>query len=249
MIFKYDYYRSTDHFTCDITPKRKVKNYELEIYDSGTGCASINNTSYPHSENMFLLAKPGQERFTIGSFNCYAIHFNCTDPDLCKILDCFPDCTVIDSETKKQLIKFFEQASSELNLQTVTAVFNMLNLIAGSFHSASNKIKTIPKRIANVKEFIDNNYQSAVDLDMISEKTGLSVNYIRKLFCDYYGVSIQKYIIELRLSFVKKLLISTDKSMCEIAYESGFNSQSHMNYMFKHRFGISPLKFKSEHLK
>ena len=46
MIYKREYYKSTNYFSCDITPKRVTQYYELEIYDYGTGCASIDNILY-----------------------------------------------------------------------------------------------------------------------------------------------------------------------------------------------------------
>lgn len=248
MIYKREYYKSTEYFTCDITPKRIVKYYELEIYDYGTGCASIDNIRYPHSNNMIIFAKPYQERFTIGSFNCYAIHFTCKDEEICQILNDFPDCAIIDHNIKKQLISHFELTSLESNLQTITSIANILNIIKNSNHITSTKTHPMSKRIIQVKEYIDNNYQYTIELTKLQEIANLSINYIRKLFSECYGISIQKYITELRLSHVKKLLISTDMSICDIAYESGFNSQSHMNYMFKSHFGISPLKYKMNNL-
>lgn len=245
MIYKREYFKSTDHFTCDITPKRKVKYYELEIYDYGTGYASIDNVLYPHSNDMFILAKPGQERFTVGSFNCYAIHFTCGDEEICKILNDFPSCMVIDKNIKKELISQFELTSSENNLQTVTAICNILNTVNSSNHITSSETKPMAKKIIKVKEYIDNNYQNQIELSKLCEIADWSINYIRKQFYKCYGISIQKYINELRLSYVKKLLISTDMSMCDIAYEAGFNSQAYMNYMFKERFGVSPLKYKT----
>ena len=100
MIYKREYYKSANYFSCDITPKRVTNYYELEIYDYGTGCASIDHILYPHNKNMVIFAKPFQER-TIGSFNCYAIHFTCEDKEICQILSSIPDCIIIDPLIKK----------------------------------------------------------------------------------------------------------------------------------------------------
>lgn len=248
MIYNKEYYKSSEHFTCDTTPKRTVKHFELEIYDYGTGYASINNVLYPHSENMVIFGKPGEERFSIGSFGCFALHFSCGDDEICKLLADLPDCLFVENDVKKELISHFEKTSTDENLQTLASISNMLNIINNSNKINPFNKKKIPKKMIEIKKYIDNNYQSNIELEKLQKIADLSMNYIRKKFCEFYGITIQKYIIELRLSYVKKLLVSTDMSMCDIAYEAGFNSQSHMNYMFKSHFGISPLKYKSSNL-
>ncbi|HBL81780.1 MAG TPA: hypothetical protein DD391_04155 [Clostridiales bacterium] len=244
MIYKREYYKSTNYFSCDITPKRVTQYYELEIYDYGTGCASIDNILYPHNQNMVIFSKPFQERFTIGSFNCYAIHFTCGDNEICQILSSIPDCIIIDPLIKKQLLNLYELTNIENNLETIVSIGRILNIIKNSNYHIHNEITHNSKIAMTVKEYIDNHYQSPIHISDFEKMVHLSVNYIRKLFLDCYGVTIHKYITELRLSHVKKLLLSTDLPIIDIAYKSGFSSQSHMNYMFKSVFGISPLKYK-----
>ena len=208
MIYKREYYKSTNYFSCDITPKRVTQYYELEIYDYGTGCASIDNILYPHNQNMVIFSKPFQERFTI------------------------------------QLLNLYELTNIENNLETIVSIGRILNIIKNSNYHIHNEITHNSKIAMTVKEYIDNHYQSPIHISDFEKMVHLSVNYIRKLFLDCYGVTIHKYITELRLSHVKKLLLSTDLPIIDIAYKSGFSSQSHMNYMFKSVFGISPLKYK-----
>ena len=45
-----EYYISKDFFAYERTPKRFVDQYELEIYEFGTGFSSINNVLYPHKK-------------------------------------------------------------------------------------------------------------------------------------------------------------------------------------------------------
>ena len=246
MIYKKEYYNSADHFTCEITPKRIAKNYELEIYDYGSGCASINNVLYPHNKNMVIFAKPHLERFTRGSFACYAIHFMCDDDKIQKLLNNLPDCIVTDSLTKQQLLELFESAYDTGSLETIASITKMLVILKNSNSHITNNITPQYERIVKAKEYIDNNYQKDININDLEKMLNLSTNYIRKLFLDCYGITIHKYITELRLSHVQKLLVSTDLALCDIALESGFNSQSHMNYMFKSFYGVTPLKFKKE---
>jgi AraC-like DNA-binding protein len=54
-------------------------------------------------------------------------------------------------------------------------------------------------------------------------------------------------IIETRkLIEAKNLLISTDKTISEIAYELGYNENSYFSKVFKKKTGQSPSEFKEE---
>ena len=57
------------------------------------------------------------------------------------------------------------------------------------------------------------------------------------------------YIIAYRIETAKKLLLSTPKSIAEIAYECGFASSSAFICRFKAHTGKTPLVFRSEALK
>lgn len=246
MFYEKKYFKSKDFFICDITPKRKVSYYEIEIYDSGNGCSFINNNFYPHRNNMTVFAKPSQERFTIGHFTCYAVHFSCGDAEICEVINTIPDCTTTNIFAHQQLLELYGKIDKNNPMQSLVAIGNILNIIKNQNLYIPNELTQHAESVMRIKEYIDNNYQHNIDLSHFQKIANLSINYIRKLFLDYYGMTIQKYINELRLSYVKKLLLSTDLSICDIAYSSGFNSQSHMNYMFKSSFGLSPLKYKKK---
>lgn len=239
-------FNSERAFTCDITPKRTTDGFELEIYHSGDGKSYINGKMYPHKKNKIIFAKPNQERFSVGKFSCSAIHFTCSDTDLTAEFSKIPDALYIDLQTKTKLLDLFDKIDPQNNLSSLSALIQILCIIK-TFGVSNTDNKTIPrKEILRVKEHIDQNFTSQIDLNIIAKQIYLSPNYIRKLFAGAYGFSIQQYIIDMRLSYVKKLIVGTDKSLCEIAYLSGFNSQSHMNYMFKSTFGLSPLAYKQQ---
>ena len=69
---------------------------------------------------------------------------------------------------------------------------------------------------------------------------GYSVNYFGKLFCRRYGVTFQEYLLERRLQWAYGILRASSFSVAEIAYESGFNSQSYFTRQFRRRYGMSP---------
>lgn len=71
---------------------------------------------------------------------------------------------------------------------------------------------------------------------------------LHKLFTEYYGITPSDYILKIRISAAKQLLITKDDSLARIAADCGFSSQSYFNYSFKKQTGLSPLKYRKKML-
>ena len=237
---------SSQYFTCDISPKRIVKKYELEIYTCGKGTSYINGKTYPHSENKVIFSKPGQERFSTGEFHCFAIHFTCDDQGIVRVLKRIPDCCIVSPEIKEKMLERYNTIESGRSITAYAALFELLDLLHWEDSVPSNYGAVPISEVAFIKEYIDEHFTQNIDIKALSEQVYLSPNYLRKKFSEAYGTTIQKYIIDMRLGMVKKLLLTTNTPLSEIAYCSGFNSQSHMNVMFRSVFGVTPLEFKRQ---
>lgn len=56
-----------------------------------------------------------------------------------------------------------------------------------------------------------------------------------------------QYLNELRVGYACRQLIESDKQVLEICYESGFDSASYFNRMFKRLRGTTPRQYRSDH--
>lgn len=68
--------------------------------------------------------------------------------------------------------------------------------------------------------------------------------YICRVFKLYMHETPTSYINNNRLSYAASLLCSTDKSIQNICYESGFLSLAYFNKLFKSKFGCTPSQFR-----
>lgn len=73
----------------------------------------------------------------------------------------------------------------------------------------------------------------------------LSPNYFGDLIKKEIGKSAQEYIQLTVINTAKDLLISSEKSISEIAYHLGFKYPHHLSRMFKKVVGTSPQEFRS----
>lgn len=82
----------------------------------------------------------------------------------------------------------------------------------------------------------------------VAEYTHLSVSHFTRVFKQKTGQSPYGYMMGIRLEHAKGLLKMTDLSVKEIAYKSGFSSESHFAYTFRKKEGQTPTQYRSRPL-
>lgn len=65
---------------------------------------------------------------------------------------------------------------------------------------------------------------------------GICARSLERHFGEYYGMSVAKYIIQLKLKEAAYLLANTDMSLADISNQLSFSSQSHLNNNFKKQY-------------
>lgn len=80
--------------------------------------------------------------------------------------------------------------------------------------------------------------------ETVAAATGLHPNYAMTLFRRSVGHTINQAITRHRLDTARSLLISTDRSIAEIVFGSGFGSSSRFYEAFERRYRESPGAFR-----
>lgn len=105
------------------------------------------------------------------------------------------------------------------------------------------------RRILKVKNFISKNYMDELRLPELASLAGMSSSAFSRFFKLHTGRNISEYIIDLRLGYVARMLVDTDKSISEIGFDCGFNNLSNFNRIFKKKKGCSPSEFRESYHK
>lgn len=96
------------------------------------------------------------------------------------------------------------------------------------------------QRISEVIHYILENLGGDVSLGTLAKRANYSPYHFQKLFKEQVGESPKHYVVRLRLeNAAHYLIIHRDKSITEIALDSGFTSGSTFARAFKQHFGIS----------
>ncbi len=90
-----------------------------------------------------------------------------------------------------------------------------------------------------------NNTNSLIrNSDYISEKIGLPYTKLSKLFSEHYSITLEKFIILLKMEKVKTMLLEKNYSLSEISYYMGYSSVNYLSSQFKKATGQTVSKFK-----
>lgn len=104
------------------------------------------------------------------------------------------------------------------------------------------------KYIKISKDYINVNYANeTLSRDDIANEVGLTPAYFGHVFKQETGKNVKDYLNDIRINKAKDLLVTTDKTIAEIAYETGFSSQSYFGQKFKQREKISPKDYRHKH--
>jgi YesN/AraC family two-component response regulator len=80
--------------------------------------------------------------------------------------------------------------------------------------------------------------------DYISNKVDRDYTYLSNIFSREMGITIEKYIIELKIERIKELLVYSDLNLNDIAFKLQYSSVSHLSNQFKKVTGLTPSFFK-----
>jgi len=98
-----------------------------------------------------------------------------------------------------------------------------------------------------IMEYVHKNYLKDIDVYTMAHELGISYSQLRRLFMEYTGDNIVVYTNRLRTELAKRLLIETDKTIAEIANDTGYNNDQSLNRNFKKFEGITPGEFRKNH--
>lgn len=100
--------------------------------------------------------------------------------------------------------------------------------------------------IRKALRFIADNYFEHLELAAVADFVQLSPSYFSTLFRQVVGMNFREYLCRVRVEESKRLLLSTEFALADIAVSVGFPDQSYYCKIFKRIVGVSPGKFRSQ---
>lgn len=95
-------------------------------------------------------------------------------------------------------------------------------------------------------EFIENNYEDDITLEMLAASAGVSKTEALRCFRQRLQTTPYRYLIDVRLSKAAELLLQTGLPVGEIAERAGFHQQSYFGKRFREKTGMTPLEYRGD---
>lgn len=104
--------------------------------------------------------------------------------------------------------------------------------------------KNYEDNIQEIQNYIAENLNEKLTVQNLADRTLMSISHFSRVFKQQTGFSPYEYVLLTRLNKAKYLLKKTEMSVAEVAYETGFNSESNFICFFTENEGVSPGKFR-----
>ncbi len=230
--------RKSSYRDLSVSPRRRVARFELELPVGDFGIPYINGTCPPFKKGYVVCAKPGDLRETCLPYQCYYLHLVVSEGELYRRLMELPPFIPMDSDAALTEMftgnDVFENFGTDLH--SAARLLEWIHLLTQQGRTESESFRSMERVCA----YVQNNPDHDLSLNTLAEISGFSPSYFHSSFKKYAGKTIRDYVEEQRLKKAMRLLISTEKTLVEIAYDCGFSSQSYFNYVFKKKMNLSP---------
>lgn len=100
------------------------------------------------------------------------------------------------------------------------------------------------KEIKEIISFIQENYSKHISLDDISSHIHMSKSWCCRIFKQALHCTILQYLTEIRIKKSMTLLLSTDLTVTEIAYNTGFSDTSYFIKKFNETVHMTPRAYR-----
>ncbi|HHW66528.1 MAG: hypothetical protein PWP07_321 [Epulopiscium sp.] len=99
--------------------------------------------------------------------------------------------------------------------------------------------------VNKILQYLHVNIENHVSLEKLAKDLDISMSYASKCFKGKMGMTIMQYSKKIKIERAKSYLLSTNKSILDIALLLGFYDQSHFTRTFKAFTGITPTQYRN----
>ncbi len=101
------------------------------------------------------------------------------------------------------------------------------------------------RHLENAKRYIELHYNnSSLSLNSVSEVCGISSSYLSRIFVEYLSSGFVEYLNNYRIEQAKRLMITTNLTIADIGFSTGFNSPQNFIRVFKKYQGETPGQYR-----
>jgi AraC-like DNA-binding protein len=138
-----------------------------------------------------------------------------------------------------------DPAERHLADATLRRVLGLVNRDRGSHTVAAVRAAGDRRgQIRPVLAYVDGHCGESITLDDVAELVHVSPSRVRHVFRDATGVGFKQYVTQIRVAEAKRLLLTTDRSVAEIAAEVSYTNLHQFYRVFYRSSAMSPGEYR-----
>lgn len=234
--------------------------YVIHIVKSGIATVETGGHRYTLKENDVYLVRPYELIVQTSDSNkpCelyfFAFNGNLSEEILSKTV--FKNnitFSTLKDETLYQKITDYAyklNGNPDRNLLTYNYLFDMLSYFgmpdSYELTPKNNADSYYQKYISTIQEYIQSNYSKSIKISDLAIQLGLSRSHLYRIFKADKGISIEEYLIEVRINAARSLLTDTQFSCVSIASLVGYSHYTTFFRIFKQKTGLTPQQYRAK---
>lgn len=125
-------------------------------------------------------------------------------------------------------------------------LISLLSLLMDESWNPPNNLGSVSRKqnLQEVKEYLDGHFQERITLDGLSDSFFINKFYLTRIFKEQFGISVNNYLLQIRITHAKQLLRFSGLPIEKISQECGMNDANYFSRVFKKVEGISPGEFR-----
>ena len=102
----------------------------------------------------------------------------------------------------------------------------------------------VEKAMLQLIELIETRLKDVLAIPALAEESGLSQNYLARVFRRRYGMAMPHFILLRRIELARHLLTTSEATVKQVAHEVGLPDVQHFNKQFRRVAGMSPSAYR-----
>jgi len=146
------------------------------------------------------------------------------------------------------VLPVIKELHKKSNLQNTFVTYGYIHVILGMLlkQIADTDAKMEFPVFDTAIRYISAHYTEPLSLRTLSTVVGVSEAHLSRLFSERVEGGFQHYLQILRVEKAKALLISSNRTISEIIFESGFSDQRTFNRVFKSILSVTPREYRKQ---
>ncbi len=241
---------SEEHTISHDYPLHWHEYYEIEYIVSGHGVYVIDGIEYEFSPNSLIFVTPVD--FTSikhAGEDIEIINISFSEDWISeKVINSVSNHAVVHNFYPYLCKKIHEELSSNEKFSSINVRFLLGSVLIETMRKSVTKEKTLSYSknsvVSDMLTFVHSHFRDNPTLSDLSEHTGLSPNYLSKIFHSHVGMTFKAYTNELKLKYASVLLKQTDADVSDVCFSCGFNTFAHFFRAFREKYGTTPKNYR-----